>query len=180
MLAFFWSHWPNTHAFVRLRMHARHPVTRLPLARFRVIVAPRYYSIVVAPVLLLCYLRSRVDMALITLHFDCFFFFFSVAHVPHTSTHRLSIGDEMFRRFRDRMCRSCTHTHASTHAPGGFSHDIAIFFYSSVRSRFRRATAYSRFSSFDKWVMSAPRQFSLEKWLLPAIRRGNGKVTAVG
>lgn len=92
----------STHACTR-------PVTRPPFARFRAIVTPRYYSIVVAPVLLLCYLRSRVDMVLITLHFDCFFFLLDMC-----CTRRLSIGDETFRRFRNRMLVVRAHAHART------------------------------------------------------------------
>lgn len=99
-------------------------VTRPASARFRAIVSPRYYSIVVAPVPLLCYLRSRVDTVLITLRYDCLFF--SAARV-HTSPVNRQRDVSTFSQPNVGRWRG---THASTH-PVDF-HTISPFFFRSV------------------------------------------------
>lgn len=129
MLAFFWSRWPNTHAFVRLRMHAR-AQSRDCLSR---VSAPLLRRVIIPSLLHLfrCYVTcDRESTRFSSCYVTIVLFFFPL----HMCTRRPSIGNETFRRFRDRM--SVVRAYARKHAPGGFSHDIAIFFTPSVRSRF--------------------------------------------
>lgn len=138
MLAFFGACWPDAHAFVRLRMHAR-ARSRDCLSR---VSAPLLRRVIIPSLLHLscCYVTCDRESTWFSSRCISIVFF---SRCPC----RLSIGDETFRRFRDRMPVVRAHAHARN--PEGF-HTISPFFYSSVRSRFRRATAYSRFSSFDK------------------------------
>lgn len=106
MLAFFWSRWPNTHAFVRLRMHAR-AQSRDCLSR---VSAPLLRRVIIPSLLHLfrCYVTcDRESTRFSSCYVTIVLFFFSAAHV-HTSPVNRQRDVSAFSRPNVGRARVCT------------------------------------------------------------------------
>lgn len=136
----------NTHACIRPRTHARARSRDASRAR------PRHCCCVallfrrVAVSILRCYVTY--DQESTRPHIASRLFFFSPVH---TRVHRLPIGVKIVVPLAKTVSRISIHArHACTRQSAKFHATSPFFRPVSARSRFRRATAYSRFSSFDK------------------------------